>query len=154
MAQLIPTQVSLTFELTPVITPAFTALLDALNNKGAETPKTHTHSVSAASDFVQTKIDDLPKSTLTIDPPTETASIEEPEKVEPVKAPGAQDKKKEDPPAVSKTEVRAKALELSKAGKQATLKKLFKKYGGEKLSDIAADNYAALMADLEAAANG
>lgn len=52
-------------------------------------------------------------------------------------------------PTVSLTDVRATALKLSKAGKQATLKKIFAKYGASKLSDISVERYADLLADLE-----
>lgn len=55
---------------------------------------------------------------------------------------------------VSLSDVRAKALLLSKAGKQETLKKLFEKHGGSKLSEIVPDKYNALLADMEAEING
>lgn len=54
-------------------------------------------------------------------------------------------------PAITFTDVRAVALKLSNAGKQNLLKEIFAKYGAEKLSDIAAENYISLMADLEVA---
>lgn len=53
--------------------------------------------------------------------------------------------------AISLSDVRAVALKLSKAGKQKQLKEIFAKYDAEKLSDIDAENYESLMADLEAA---
>lgn len=53
--------------------------------------------------------------------------------------------------AISLSDVRAMALKLSKAGKQKQLKEIFAKYDAEKLSDIDAENYESLMADLEAA---
>lgn len=52
---------------------------------------------------------------------------------------------------VSKTDVRALALKLSKAGKQNELKAIFQKYGADKLSAIAEADYPALLQDLEAA---
>ncbi len=55
---------------------------------------------------------------------------------------------------VTLTDVRAVALKLSKAGKQKELKEIFAKYGADKLSSIAPDNYAALLADLEEKING
>lgn len=58
---------------------------------------------------------------------------------------------KKDAPAVSKTDVRAMALALSKAGKQDELKEIFAKYGAVKLSGVAEDDYPALMEDLVAA---
>lgn len=54
---------------------------------------------------------------------------------------------------VSKTDVRAVATALTKAGKRETLKVIFKKFGGEKLSDIKEADYPALMREL-VAANG
>lgn len=54
-------------------------------------------------------------------------------------------------PAISLTDVRAVALKLSKAGKQAKLKEIFAKYGAAKLSDISEEYYADLMVDLEVA---
>lgn len=49
---------------------------------------------------------------------------------------------------ISLTDVRAIALKLSKAGKQEFLKAAFAKFGAKKLSDIAPDNYSALMTEL------
>lgn len=55
-------------------------------------------------------------------------------------------------PAVSKTDVRAIALKLSKAGRQAEIKEIFGRFNAEKLSDIAESDYAALKEALEEAA--
>lgn len=52
---------------------------------------------------------------------------------------------------VSKTDVRALALKLSKAGKQETLKTIFATFGADKLSAIPETAYPALMRELEAA---
>ncbi len=57
-------------------------------------------------------------------------------------------------PEVTLTDVRSVALKLSKAGRQKELKEIFAKYGADKLSGIAAENYAALLADLEEKVNG
>lgn len=57
----------------------------------------------------------------------------------------------EETPKISLTDVRAVALKLSKAGKQAQLKEIFAKYGATKLSDISEEHYGDLMADLEEA---
>jgi hypothetical protein len=54
-------------------------------------------------------------------------------------------------PAVSKQDVRALALKLSKAKKQDTLKEIFSKYGATKLSEIAEEDYASLLEDLQEA---
>lgn len=63
----------------------------------------------------------------------------------------AETKTESEAPAISLTDVRAVALKLSKAGKQAELKEIFAKYGAAKLSDISAEHYGSLMADLEEA---
>ena len=57
------------------------------------------------------------------------------------------------PKPVSKTDVRAVATALSKAGKRAELSAIFAEFGGKKLSDIKEEDYPALMERL-VAANG
>lgn len=52
---------------------------------------------------------------------------------------------------VSKTDVRAVATALSKAGKREQLSAIFAEFGGKKLSDIKEEDYPALMEKLEAA---
>lgn len=59
--------------------------------------------------------------------------------------PGAEEK------PVTKTDVRAMATALTKAGKRDALKAIFKKMGAEKLSDIQEKDYPALMRELVAA---
>lgn len=51
-------------------------------------------------------------------------------------------------PTVTKDDVFAMALKCSKAGKQKELAATFKKFGAKKLSEIAADDYPALMTAL------
>ena len=53
-------------------------------------------------------------------------------------------------PQVSKSDIRAAALALSKSGKKDALSEIFKKYGGKKLSDFdnRPDLYGAMMKDL------
>ncbi len=46
--------------------------------------------------------------------------------------------------------VRAKLADLMQSGKQAEVKELLKQHGGVRLSDIAKENYPALLADAEA----
>lgn len=55
--------------------------------------------------------------------------------------------------APTKTDVRAVATALSKAGKRDELQAIFAEFGGKKLSDIQEDDYPALMEKL-VAANG
>lgn len=52
--------------------------------------------------------------------------------------------------APTKTDVRAVALKLSKAGKSDVLKEIFAKFGAEKLSDVKEEQYADLMKELNA----
>lgn len=58
---------------------------------------------------------------------------------------------KPDAKKVSKTDVRAVATALSKAGKREALSAIFAEFGGKKLSDIKEEDYPALMEKLEAA---
>lgn len=53
-------------------------------------------------------------------------------------------------PQISKSDIRAAALALSKSGKKDALSEIFKKYGGKKLSDFdnRPDLYGAMMKDL------
>lgn len=55
-------------------------------------------------------------------------------------------------PAITKTDVRAVALQISKAGKQKELAAAFAKFGAKKLSDFDAtpEQYPALMKELKA----
>lgn len=64
--------------------------------------------------------------------------------------PGASPSEPE-PRKVSKTDVRAVATALSKAGKRDKLSAIFAEFGGKKLSDIKEEDYPALMEKLEAA---
>lgn len=76
-------------------------------------------------------------------------------KAAPKEAPAEEEKPASAPaPEVTLTDVRSVALKLSKAGRQKELKEIFAKYGADKLSGIAAENYAALLADLEEKVNG
>lgn len=82
------------------------------------------------------------------DKPAESPAPEEPKATaEPAATPAAED---ETMPAPTKTDVRAVALKLSKAGKSAVLKEIFAKFGAEKLSDIKEDQYPELMKELTA----
>lgn len=60
-------------------------------------------------------------------------------------------KKSETTKKVSKTDVRAVATALSKAGKREALSAIFAEFGGKKLSDIKEEDYPTLMEKLEAA---
>lgn len=49
---------------------------------------------------------------------------------------------------ITKTDIRAVALRLSKAGKSDELRAVFSKFGAERLSDIKEEDYPAVMAEL------
>lgn len=53
------------------------------------------------------------------------------------------------PEEITLEEVRAKLAALMQAGKQAEVKKLLKKHGGNKLSDVPKENYPGLLKDAE-----
>lgn len=74
---------------------------------------------------------------------------EAPKTEAPASAPEAEAPKTEDKP-ITKTDIRAVALKLSKAGKQKELADLFAKFGCKKLSDFDSrtEDYPALMKEL------
>lgn len=76
-----------------------------------------------------------------------------PAKVEPKKQETVELPFDEEPKAkvISKTDVRAKCLALSKAGKTDLLVSIFGEFGAKKLSDIKESDYPALMEKLGAA---
>lgn len=57
--------------------------------------------------------------------------------------------KKETKPALTSIDVRKLLSEKSRAGHTAEVKDLLKKYGAEKLSDLAEENYAAVAKEAE-----
>lgn len=67
----------------------------------------------------------------------------------PVEAPAPEAPKTEDKP-ITKTDIRAVALKLSKAGKQKELADIFAKFGCKKLSDFddRTEDYPSLMKEL------
>lgn len=74
------------------------------------------------------------------------------ENTEPETPPFDTEEPKKKAPAITKTDVRAVALQISKAGKQKELAAAFAKFGAKKLSDFDAmpDKYPALMKELKA----
>ena len=88
--------------------------------------------------------------------PVETSKTETPAPVAeapkteaPASAPATEAPKTEDKP-ITKTDIRAVALKLSKAGKQKELADIFAKFGCKKLSDFDSrtEDYPALMKEL------
>ena len=126
-------QITMTFDLTPETLEILKLLTGASTDKTEKTGK-------AAPEPEQLTFDDL-DSGKDKKPAKKKAAAPKEEPAE----------EKDDAPEITLTDVRAVALKLSKAGKQKLLKEIFAKYGAEKLSDIAAEHYADLMADLEAA---
>lgn len=138
-------QITLTLELTP-------ETLEILKLLTSATKVTTGDAVLEAKqltfDALDTGKDKAPAKKSTRKDKTAAAPKETPvEPTEPEEIPEAETE--DEAPAVSLTDVRAVALKLSKAGKQTTLKKIFAKYGASKLSDISAEHYADLLADLE-----
>lgn len=82
--------------------------------------------------------------------PVETPKTEAPAPATPkTEAPATETPKTEDKP-ITKTDIRAVALKLSKAGKQKELADIFAKFGCKKLSDFDSrtEDYPALMKEL------
>lgn len=75
--------------------------------------------------------------------------VEAPKTEAPASAPATEAPKTEDKP-ITKTDIRAVALKLSKAGKQKELADIFAKFGCKKLSDFDSrtEDYPALMKEL------
>lgn len=135
-------QLTLTLDLTPTNILVLSEMLPRLETRMSYTTET-TNAGYAASAKPDTSAE---KNTA---PATSTKKADKPKAT-----PAAEEKAASDTPAApSKTDVRAVALKLSKAGQQDTLKEIFSKYGADKLSGIAESDYPALMKDLEEAAN-
>ena len=133
------TQITMTFDLTPETLEVLKLLAGASTDKTEKPGK-------AAPEPEQLSFDNLnsgkdKKS-------AEKTAAKDKKAATPKEEPAEE---KDDAPEITLTDVRAVALKLSKAGKQKLLKEIFAKYDAEKLSDIAAEHYADLMADLEAA---
>lgn len=90
---------------------------------------------------------EIPGQVSMFDFPSEKPAAEAPK----TEAPAAKDEapKTEDKP-ITKTDIRAVALKLSKAGKQKELADIFAKFGCKKLSDFDSrtEDYPALMKEL------
>ncbi|QGH20205.1 hypothetical protein [Clostridium butyricum] len=61
-----------------------------------------------------------------------------------------EENKKEEAKAIALEDVRAKLASLSQAGKQKQVKALIKKFGANKLTEVAIENYEALLKEAEA----
>lgn len=95
---------------------------------------------------------EIPGQVSMFDSPSEkpVESVAEAPKTEaPASAPATETPKTEDKP-ITKTDIRAVALKLSKAGKQKELADIFAKFGCKKLSDFDSrtEDYPALMKEL------
>ena len=67
-----------------------------------------------------------------------------PEDTEQIPEPGPEEK-----PALTLEQVRAVLAEKSRAGHTAAIRELLQKYGASKLSQVASENYEALLRDAE-----
>ena len=84
-----------------------------------------------------------------VEPTAEAPATEAPAPATEAPAPATEAPKTEDKP-ITKTDIRAVALKLSKAGKQKELADIFAKFGCKKLSDFDSrtEDYPALMKEL------
>lgn len=91
---------------------------------------------------------EIPGQVSMFDSPSEKP-VEAPKTEAPASAPATEALKTEDKP-ITKTDIRAVALKLSKAGKQKELADIFAKFGCKKLSDFDSrtEDYPALMKEL------
>ena len=95
---------------------------------------------------------EIPGQVSMLDSPSEKPVepvAEAPKTEAPASAPATEAPKTEDKP-ITKTDIRAVALKLSKAGKQKELADIFAKFGCKKLSDFDSrtEDYPALMKEL------
>jgi len=138
-------QITITFDFTPEALEAlkpFAASLSALSN-GVSLQSEH-----SAADTQENEKEDVPKKEVK---KTTAKDKKEADKKEADKKEEKTEKPETAELAVTLTDVRSIALKLSKAGKQKLLKEIFAKYGAEKLSEIAEEDYANLKNDLEEA---
>lgn len=144
-------QITLTLELTPGNTAVLCEMLPRLETR---IPYTTEMATAVGDAKVGEQLSFFGNDTDKPAPSTEKKSASATSKKKPEDAPPAEEKSGGDTPkAPSKTDVRAVALKLSKAGQQDKLKEIFAKYGADKLSGVAESDYPALMKDLEEAAN-
>lgn len=92
---------------------------------------------------------EIPGQVSMFDSPSEKLVEPTAEAPAPAPAPATEAPKTEDKP-ITKTDIRAVALKLSKAGKQKELADIFAKFGCKKLSDFDSrtEDYPALMKEL------
>lgn len=132
-------QITMTFDLTPETLEILKLLTGSSTDKAEKTGKATPEPEQLSFDDLESGKDKKPAKKMAAKDKKAAAPKEEPAE------------EKDDAPEITLTDVRAVALKLSKAGKQKLLKEIFAKYDAEKLSDIASEHYADLMADLEAA---
>ena len=134
-------------------------------------PKTETLEQALASLNAKTSGGSAPAKTVDLNAyakpqgsiPEETPRAQEETKPEPKAAPEPKQESKPEPETaapvpdqgnkpepVTKTDIRAIATAISKAGKKAELKAALESFGATKLSDVKEDDYPALKAKLEA----
>lgn len=139
-------QITLTLDMTPENVSVLCEVLPRLTLKSSVLAFVENEVADATNPKVPAASKGKPVGENAKEPPAENddrkpeppTSVAESEKTSPSDAP-------------NKTDVRAVALKLSKAGKQDVLKAIFAKYGADKLSGVAEERYPELMKDLEAA---
>jgi preprotein translocase subunit SecD len=138
-------QITLTLDFTPENVDALKSLAETLNRPGAKPAQVEGQ---LSLDDVDAAKKDMKKSGVK-DKKADANPAEDKKPASPKEEAAPEEEK----PVYTKDDVYTEASKLAKAKKQAVLKKIFAKYGAEKLSDIAEEHYNDLMADL-AAANG
>jgi len=125
-------QITVNLDLTQDTINALQSLLDAQKNERSEIAE-------------QLTVNTQPVNTV------KDRTLKKNPETKPDKSPEKKPNLENEVQVITLTDVRAVALNLSKAGKQTILKEIFAKYNADKLSDISKENYPELMADLEAA---
>ncbi|MCC8047072.1 MAG: hypothetical protein LIP12_16570 [Clostridiales bacterium] len=148
-------QITVTLDLTAETLEALKLLIPQASGKSTAVKSDDVPGQMTLEEFIKDNPEEAETASKDKKPAKRAAAKDK--KAAPKEAPAEEEKPAPAPapaPEVTLTDVRSVALKLSKAGRQKELKEIFAKYGADKLSGIAAENYAALLADLEEKANG
>ncbi|MCD7958190.1 MAG: hypothetical protein LUF89_01345 [Ruminococcus sp.] len=151
------TQITVTLDLTAETLKVLKLLIPQASGKSTAVKSDDILGQMILEEFIKDNPEEL-ETTGKDKKPAKCAATKD-KKAAPKEAPAEEEKPAPAPapapaPEVTLTDVRSVALKLSKAGRQKELKEIFAKYGADKLSGIATENYAALLADLEEKVNG
>ncbi|MCD8011977.1 MAG: hypothetical protein LUG99_02135 [Lachnospiraceae bacterium] len=146
-------QITVTLDLTAETLEVLKLLIPQASGKSTAVKSDDVPGQMTLEEFIKDNPEETEETGKDKKPAKRTAAKDK--KAAPKEAPVEEEKPAPAPaPEVTLTDVRSVALKLSKAGRQKELKEIFAKYGADKLSGIAAENYAALLADLEEKVNG